>query len=535
MTIKMISKSIWKLFSKVVSLIFIVVASFIIFLNIRYTTFIGSFPHENPIIYKINIWKPIICLILSLLMLMVFIKIIQRVNPNYVFVVLMCIYIVCGITLALTASQHLRNADAKSCILLANQINQHNFKDFNKYSYIGWYPFQIYWITFLRIFGITKFSVQSLYIFNLIVNAGTLTVIFLITRIFDLDNSTRNITTVLTFAFLPLIFRILFVYNNNFGHFLVLSGILIALLSLKRDRVFLICCSAIILVLALLMKNNYVIALLALLILMWMLPDHFKIKTFFTLTVALLMVVVPFFTNNYYESISNGRFPLKDSGIPKVSYLVMGTDTAYERNGWYDSYTLNTYRMNHYSYKKAKKQSVIDLNKRLDYLSAHPRKTLKLFYSKYITTWTDPTFQSLWDAPIPITDSSKGQLNKCILKIYSVYSNNPKFHNNPSSEYYKTICRISKIVVLLVLIGAVTVAFIIMLGHNVFNKMVVYYSLFAFMFLVGGFIFHTFWETKTQYVLQYVLALFPISFCGLKVVVCHFMKQLQNKVKDIIS
>ena len=46
------------------------------------------------------------------------------------------------------------------------------------------------------------------------------------------------------------------------------------------------------------------------------------------------------------------------------------------------------------------------------------------------------------------------------------------------------------------------------------------------LFLIGGFIFHLFWETKSQYVWQYVDILLPFSGVMLTILADFLMKAL---------
>lgn len=38
---------------------------------------------------------------------------------------------------------------------------------------------------------------------------------------------------------------------------------------------------------------------------------------------------------------------------------------------------------------------------------------------------------------------------------------------------------------------------------------------FSLIFFAGGFVFHLFWETKSQYMLPYVVLLIPVALSGL--------------------
>lgn len=502
------------LFQKVTIVIYIVISSFVLVINFGYTTFIGSFPKENPMIFKSHAWKYLATILVLVSILFLISKYIAKVNPNYLFWGLLCLFLICGLILALNASQILRNADSKSCIELARQLNKHDFTELSKSKYIGWYPFQIYWISFLRLFAITKYSVQSFYIFNLIVNSATITLIFLITKYIGLSVPIRNITTIMSFLFTPLLFRTLFVYNNNFAQLILISGLILLVLAYQKNNSFICFVSAGLFVLAALLKNNFLIGLVAIVFVLVFATKNRKMKGIFIVFSLFLMLMVPIITNKYYSSFTNNRFPFNDAGIPKMSYLVMGSAEAVERNGWYNGYTLDTYRKNHYSSKKTQEQSKRDLIARCSYFKRHPMYTAKFFYSKTITTWTDPTFQTLWDAPIPIVVNTKNPQKRIINRIYSVYSNNSVKHNNPQNADYRYISQLNKLIVLITLLSSIFVGLLLLIKDTMFNETYRNYCLFAFLFFIGGFIFHFFWETKSQYVLQYIILLIPIGFDG---------------------
>ena len=55
------------------------------------------------------------------------------------------------------------------------------------------------------------------------------------------------------------------------------------------------------------------------------------------------------------------------------------------------------------------------------------------------------------------------------------------------------------------------------------------YLLYATLFFIGGFVFHTFWETKSQYVYQYTATLIPVASVG----ICVVMEYLWNTLLKI--
>lgn len=67
--------------------------------------------------------------------------------------------------------------------------------------------------------------------------------------------------------------------------------------------------------------------------------------------------------------------------------------------GWYDAYNTKILQRNHFNETRAQKMAVQDLKKLIVNFLQHPHYAMKFFYEKVISTWTEPTFQSIWTGP----------------------------------------------------------------------------------------------------------------------------------------
>ena len=121
---------------------------------------------------------------------------------------------------------------------------------------------------------------------------------------------------------------------------------------------------------------------------------------------------------------------------------------------------------------------------------------VKFFYKKILSTWLEPTFQSIWTGPL--TERGYKQ-NSRILR--SIYEENSGYYFLNSFGKVFTVS-----IYLLTLIAVI---------NYIFNKKFSVVELITIIFFLGGFFFHVLWETKSQYVFIYVLLLIPTAANGL--------------------
>lgn len=336
---------------------------------------------------------------------------------------------------------------------------------------------------------------------NLIFAVGDNFLIWRITAELTKNQRLANVVLLLSFFFVPQLFMILFVYGINFGLFFVLLASLFLLRFLKTNQWGNMILSVIFFTIANTIRNNYIIFLLAVAIVVMI--EFFKDKKFKKLLYIVLLFVSIKLTNTsitaYYQNVS-GNACL--TGEPKIAWIAMGlNDTPmYNRVGsWYDAFVENVYNENKGNSSKIEKASKLQLTKRISYMSSHLGYTANFFKNKFISTWTDSLFQSVWSGPISKLSVEGQRINGTIMK--SIYN---------SGKLFKIIYRYSAVILIAIYLFA-TVGLVKLFVTSSLSSL----ALLPTIYLSGGLIFHLIWETKSQYVYPYVYVLIPLAGYGL--------------------
>ena len=116
----------------------------------------------------------------------------------------------------------------------------------------------------------------------------------------------------------------------------------------------------------------------------------------------------------------------------------------------------------------------------------------KFFGKKFISTWCEPTYQSIWSGPL----ARYGQ------ETYTYITSN--IYNQKGLYWF--IRLFSKGV-------TVTILLFTFLSSLDKRKAFSQYGLLI-LYLIGGVLFHLMWETKSQYVYGYVFLLIPLGAAG---------------------
>ena len=172
-------------------------------------------------------------------------------------------------------------------------------------------------------------------------------------------------------------------------------------------------------------------------------------------------------------------------------------EPAYRVGGWYTGYNTAIYAQNEFDNKRTDQTAKGDIQNRLQEFVKTPRKAFNFFEGKIRSTWLEPTYQSVWSGPLNThNDKVDGIILKTIYREQIGYS----------------ILTIWDAVVMLLIFTYSLIAILTIWKLDVrFNE----FLLFPIIYFLGGFTFHLFWETKSQYVFPYVYCLIPLAAYGL--------------------
>lgn len=432
----------------------------------------------------------------------------EKIPQRKLFCILSAIYAVIALYFALNIDPILR-ADAKLVHQAAQNFVAGIYTDFEKGSYLYRYPNQL---------GLTLYdSILALYSSNpllnmllnfLLVLGIDYTALRISQELFQ-NRAISLLTMLCSFAFLPQLFFILFVYGTIPGLFCMISAFYQTLRFTKEKKVknlialILFCAGAVVL------KSNYAIGIIAIAIylVLHMLKEKATMKMAVALLSVLLCLVVPNrLVKGYYEAKTGADL---SQGTPEILWVAMGTniDNWACTAGWYDGTNYRIYNEAGYDRETASQMGMEMLRENLEKIRQQPKKALDFLQNKIISQWCEPLYESLWSGPM----EAAGQ------ETYTRITES-LYCDGLAEDTMTVVC---KFVSMLIWVG--TLVFLICCGKKTEG-----WELFL-MYFLGGLIFHTFWEGKSQYTYPYVFCLIPCAMAGFWELSRRMKKLFQRK------
>lgn len=438
-------------------------------------------------------------LFIAVLLVILLARPLSKIKPKYLFMLGTIIWlgIGCYYLLTMPAVWDFWQYDQSNTFNAAIEINHGNYSPLVD-RYLSLYPFQIGLVTYDRLIVALSDNVLFAYFVNL---AEVIAINYLqwrLVKLFILDNQiVENYTILFSFSFLPLLYFTGFIYGNIPGFLAMFIAVYFGLRYLKdKDKYkYSWIVMIIFFIIADLIKNNYLVPAIAMAIIY--LLNFLRNKKICYPVIALALILGIGISNkaiiSYYEHVSGERMA---QGIPKIAWVVMGqhyrkdTDTY----GYYDFYTENGYAKYKGNTEAFEEKAKEDLKERLDYFKEHPQKMFSFYGHKIIQTWTDPMFMSI---------KSTSHAND----ISNPVSGNPTTKEAKKTLYYQETVGMNILNVVIMLFALFEIFMTRFKRSN--------YQIFIILFLLGGFIFHLFWEIKSQYVFQFIYCLIPLTAAAL--------------------
>lgn len=204
-------------------------------------------------------------------------------------------------------------------------------------------------------------------------------------------------------------------------------------------------------------------------------------------------------TQKIYEKKAGNTL---SSGVTAMSYLAMGMQEASRGCGWYNGFNIDTYDAAGMDTALANEISRLAIDERLAYFREHPGYTANFYLHKHLSQWADGTYASR-----QATLATYGGRSSFFKEVYE---------GSLSGGYIEWCNAWQNALYLGVLVFCIDslkkrresrVA-----GHmadQTADQLYVYVGLIA---VLGGFLFHTFWEANSRYIFSYSLLLMP--YCG---------------------
>ena len=225
------------------------------------------------------------------------------------------------------------------------------------------------------------------------------------------------------------------------------------------------------------------------------------------------------------------------SGVTAMSYLAMGMQEASRGCGWYNGFNIDTYDTAGMDTALANEISRLAIDERLAYFREHPGYTADFYLHKHLSQWADGTYASR-----QATLATYGGRSAFFKKVYegSLSGGYIEWCNAWQNVLYLGVMvfcidslkkrRKSKVAGQTTgqTAGCSADQMAEQLGTDLLgaDQLYVYVGLIA---VLGGFLFHTFWEANSRYIFSYSLLLMPYCGAGVYTGICRIRDVVRSR------
>lgn len=414
----------------------------------------------------------------------------RKINDNpHLFHLIQAILL--GVTAAgslvyLFSVQAVPGADQRTILSIAEQLLSGNTAGFEKNGYVFIYPHQagiVIAVTLLaKLIDTNYLSFQVVNVIGLLLAYWELSET---AALMENRNTVRLAVLLVCMLFYPLQMYVTFVYGTIWSYALALAAIRHELIYLKNGRLGHLAAMSILIYLSVFLKSNSMILLIAMCLasLLSALQKR-RWQPLLALLACIAMLAGEQLTVRAIMSVlSGGTF---SAGASSWCYIAMGTSYDNSRApGWYlAKFGPNLYRSTGSAAAEAS-AAAYAVQQNLSYILSSPTRAMTFFLQKNASQWNNPTFQGYWIATV------HGHASSAFLSVSGILSS------------YAWL----NVLQTLILTGAV-LFLLTRTGTDDASE------LLDMTALIGGFLFHTFWEAKCQYTLPYFILLIPLAVIG---------------------
>lgn len=465
---------------------------------------------DESILYSNNSRFLIVELLLVFLVLVCVKKLLKKIDEKKLFLLCSIFLLIAGFILIFGSSNTIR-ADANLVFNAALQMNEGNFSSLQQSEYLGVYPFQLGLVTYERLLILFFPSPRVLYITNLFMVVGINFMIWRSVALFPkINRLVVKYLIIATFLFLPQFFFIMFGYGTIPGFFFLVSAYFFSIKFMQSNQYRFLLISVVLVTISCLLKNNFTIGAIAIACIYLL---YFFLKKRFSFFIAtLLVIIVPSISTNILidEYSKTTGIPIS-SGMPKILWVTMGMqkdENCLREGGWYNSYSINTYTAIDFDAKATSEVGKQDLKKEIKKFQENPSYMAGFFTKKIVSTWLEPSYQSIWSGPIVNSDKNH------LMVTRSLYG---------KGSFFNGVIHFMQISMIFIFGFSSYYYFICFKNLQTVNLL----SVFPGIYFIGGFVFHLIWETKSQYVYTYVFFLI--------IPACLGMVDIQEKIKNALK
>lgn len=481
---------------KIISIIGIICLVIVLVVNLIFTVTLGM---EEVAIIKFNSFIYLIFLILTAFFIFVLTKLIDEnlktKSKKIIFTIFFILFILFNIIWIVKVRPPIIGDTGHVCDL-AESMYKNDLTILSRTSYAG-VPISAYMqgyrqqISLAFVFSLFFRLIHSsfrdgLRIFNVLGNLLIIISLYKIVKELSKDykvNKSLLVFSALTFFTLPLTST--FVYGDTICTAFCLLSVYFIMKYTNKNNIKYVLFSSLSFMMAYIMRMNSLIFLIAIIMYLGLyLLKEISLKNtkevLKKLLVIILFIIISILPAILIQNYYLRKFNLdKNSGYPKVSFLLMAMEESPRANGWYNE------KRGEYALANPEKASIEykeEIKNRLNYFKENLGYTFKFYTMKITSMWAENTY-----AGVNVNTGYK-VLETTILK--------------PLNFYQKA---------LMILWTVCSIIVLIQNRKNLSNELILLLTIF-----IGGFCFHILWEAKSRYIIPYVLVLIPISSVSLK-------------------
>lgn len=388
-------------------------------------------------------------------------------------------------------------------------------------GYLSHYPFQLGFVGYIQLFYII-FGYDCYRVLQIVNAIMIVLTVFLFHRITDTifnDPVYSIVFSICSVALLPYYMYAIFVYGDVPGIFLGVAGIYFAIKymatstskSLNGKSICMVLGATLSMTLAMILKGNSAIFLVAIVIalVIFAFSKHDWRPLIF---IGILLVGCIGLSKLVYLGYSVKTGMEIPDGVPKTAWVAMGLQSDEEIGfGAYNGYNWNVYTENGYDSELASQVAIDSIKESLRSYIASPKEGVRFFYYKFIAMWNMPDYNALLDN--------------------EWYSRHVEGHSPLAVSLIYGTGRIllgimTNVLQFLVLLGAtiLVVSNVLSLGRkrrydinaDISSRMELGYlgTMPVLLTVLGGYIFHIFWEAQSRYALPYYVLCVIVAAWG---------------------
>lgn len=507
-----------KICSKTITAIGTALLLSLVFMNFFTRSYMPLTQKEHMEFYRVEI--PFMVLTVSFILLFLILlrkKTLRFLMPQIVSAITIILYLGIGLVLI----SHVRpvvRSDVRECFLAAQGFSKGDFSSLKKGAYLFENAHQIGFVLYEMMLTRLSQDVRLFFLVNLLlVMIDNLLIVRFTSVMTGGNREAVTVAGLLALLFFPHLFFILFGYNQIISMTLMLAAAVNLCKFIRTHSLIPLLFMILFSFFAVFVRGNagiFVVAEIIVILLHWMRrgsapkPARRPARRNSLCLAAAILLILTLVTAGTAMRVAGEKTAGQElpRELPKTMWIAMGMQDGPRAAGWYNGYIYRTYRNYEYDLKQTEEDARKEINDRLQVFLGDPGLFAYFYTEKICSTWCEPTFESIWSGPLE--DMGQHIDGKILHKLYT------------GGLPYAMFANYCSIINIFIFFGAFVGLFLQLAGivRRKGSKSLSPAGLdllrFPGLVLIGGFIFHLLWETKSQYVMFYVYMLIPLAAFG---------------------